>query len=683
MNEELLSFIRKNTKNFDENAFVEQMLRLSLIVCDKQCLIPPSFLMENERNLQLAMKYKCFFETGIISLLLKESNIEFFFRKKEREYLNKKNETSYSGYFDESIKNSIRELYHLSNTIRPFHAGHSIAKMWESDLLDNKCLIGFDINETEKVELDMITSESMVNELEGVIYDLEDKAFIWENISNLPDSGDRFKQSVWRSTLLYYIKSHIEGIDCTVIESDTLKLLKLPLLKLKNTLHEKDLKKEMCSINSEDLLNLRFDNFTKFLNSKAHIKIKEAINKQSILVNEGELDIGIKSNDIYLGEPPTKETKKANLLLPIYADGLNKVDSNLILSCLPEGASGAYLRPLQKGLSGANVYAVTVIYDEGRRRSKTYVAKIGDANKLRIENSNYEKYVQPFLTNYAISSWRECDGRFVLFLEFKHYDTKNSNVSSLKELISSDLEFNSVLKNVEQSFRLLDNLKKRDGTKDKLKYSEIIEWYVSIFEKEKVSFEQFKETYGRQYRRIFNKVLPDFINTYNTLREKEVEIQQNIIHGDFHAENIIIDSDHISWLIDFYWTSKGDPVLDYVMLEISIKFYCIPHSADINDLIYFEEKMINRMWHADFSYRKEFANSLHSTSIITSYKLINRIRKEAKDKCGIHWSHYRNVLFLISCSQLNKSRKNTMNMPFVISSLGLLTNKINRSREVS
>jgi hypothetical protein len=86
-----------------------------------------------------------------------------------------------------------------------------------------------------------------------------------------------------------------------------------------------------------------------------------------------------------------------------------------------------------------------------------------------------------------------------------------------------------------------------------------------------------------------------FIRHYEDLENIR---RDSIVHGDFHAGNILIERDHLAqriWLIDFPHTHVGPTVQDIARLEADIKFGLLPSDAfSIADLYRFEKALLPR-----------------------------------------------------------------------------------------
>lgn len=682
LNEEFLKFVRyfENIDFVQEMIAKERMLQFSLLSSEGQCLVPPSFLMENPNNLNLLLKYEYFFKSQKISLLIKEDSIDKFFEKKEFDYRDVKNEKGYTGYYDQDTKNKIENLYNLSSTRREFSISSQLRDYWENELAEKEQLIGFSGNDA-KIILD---NDHLISELEAIAYHTEDKAFIWDNIQNKTKEFDEtFSKAVWESLLLYYIKAHIEKQNCSIISDNPLFVLNYNKLPQKGLIPYKIIHStlEDLSFSSNSILSV--DNFTDLYHSDTKKQLQKKIKDKKYAEQiHSDLTEDI-DGTLYLGTKPNKSEAAENFRLPIYADGLDLDTSQLLLSALPKNSNGMYLTPLKNGLSGANVYAITVILGKDRRRSKTYVAKVGERKKLEIENENYEKYIQQYLPNYSPAIWRRKGEKYALFYEFKRSKNQDKNVSSLKEkILSPTVTCDEIKEFITKSFDSLNEIKKRTFEEVSCKYSKIVNWYTEGFISENKDHNSFNKILSNDIKESLGIDEVNFIEVFHKTNNKISKHIIDVAHGDLHAENIIIGSDKSTWLIDFYWTNETNPIVDYVMLEISIKFACIPPYSDFRILAQYEKNFINQFRDVPLTDFLGYEGVFNIKQIQKAYEAVNHIRDIARKRYKIRWDHYRDILFLMTCGQLTKVRWNMMNIPFIVLSCNLLASKIIKSKKL-
>lgn len=86
--------------------------------------------------------------------------------------------------------------------------------------------------------------------------------------------------------------------------------------------------------------------------------------------------------------------------------------------------------------------------------------------------------------------------------------------------------------------------------------------------------------------------LPDSLNPFEWLQQQKdsspFAIQQCIIHGDMHADNVFVDG-QFCWFIDFERSTKGPILQDFVELEVDLLTRLVdldPENSDERDLLY-------------------------------------------------------------------------------------------------
>ncbi len=92
----------------------------------------------------------------------------------------------------------------------------------------------------------------------------------------------------------------------------------------------------------------------------------------------------------------------------------------------------------------------------------------------------------------------------------------------------------------------------------------------------------------------------NFLGTeiYNPLKfmndlPKTVELHVGRVHGDLHPDNIILDRNNIPHLIDFAWAElPRDILVDFVLLENSIRFWHFPKSANLDEQMALDELLL-------------------------------------------------------------------------------------------
>ena len=128
-----------------------------------------------------------------------------------------------------------------------------------------------------------------------------------------------------------------------------------------------------------------------------------------------------------------------------------------------------------------------------------------------------------------------------------------------------------------------------------------------------------------------------FLNTYiyNPLKlmnelPSKVTVYEGHIHGDLHPDNIVLDRNKIPRLIDFAWAKQHkDILIDYVLLENSIRFMHFPQIANLE-----EQRFVDSCLLEENGYNAIFSHNFSNNNIQHLYfklaTLVKVIRKCAR-----------------------------------------------------
>jgi len=82
--------------------------------------------------------------------------------------------------------------------------------------------------------------------------------------------------------------------------------------------------------------------------------------------------------------------------------------------------------------------------------------------------------------------------------------------------------------------------------------------------------------------------LSELVRRVELLLDRTEAITIGPIHGDLHAQNVLVGSRGEITLIDYGWTSERWRAVDFLMLECSLKFLVTPPTARLDDLLLVE-----------------------------------------------------------------------------------------------
>jgi hypothetical protein len=155
------------------------------------------------------------------------------------------------------------------------------------------------------------------------------------------------------------------------------------------------------------------------------------------------------------------------------------------------------------------------------------------------------------------------------------------------------------------------------------------------------------------------------------LKRAKVESRSAIVHGDLHSQNILVDQHGEPWPIDFAWCrEKSTPLLDFTMLECSLKFLGIPQRADLHDLITLDSYLVKEAIPEPHIGRIPYADLIGNVM-----KSILAVRRIAIEDHKITFSDYLKALCLMTYCHSTHPK---LNRPLVLASLQMLCDPRNQ-----
>ena len=368
------------------------------------------------------------------------------------------------------------------------------------------------------------------------------------------------------------------------------------------------------------------------------------------------------------GKPCSEGEVVASLDLPILVDGLTREESALILSCLPRLATGVFLAPLDKGLSGSKVFAAK--YDvEKRRVSKIFVLKLGPAEKTLREFRALRDLVAPHIAAVTPPICRVGKDLALVAQEL-------AGLSYRDELTSLRLHARESRHADASVYRLFrERLGSWYGGGDD---EPIVERKLGALLAPNLKKGPRKFTYPSTWTEIqrWAKAASHVewdgaVETVRSLRGHSIRTRETIIHGDLHSQNVLIDDHSECWPIDFAWCREGgSAIVDLTMLECSLKFLSIPQRSDLRSLLRIENRLCRDMFPAlslgAVPYRREIENVLRAVAAI---------RRVATEDMGFSVGDYMRALCLLTYTLSTHPK---LNRPYVLGSLQMLTGVISR-----
>jgi hypothetical protein len=160
---------------------------------------------------------------------------------------------------------------------------------------------------------------------------------------------------------------------------------------------------------------------------------------------------------------------------------------------------------------------------------------------------------------------------------------------------------------------------------------------------------------------------------------KRVHVPVGLVHGDLHPDNIVVNRHGETHLIDFAWAKANrDILLDYVLLENSIRFWHFPRSVNHEEQLWVDRQFLKERG------PEEILSNTFSCSEATHYygrlaTAIGVIRAGARETLGARFSMegYLRCQFIVLFGVL---RFDAYNTPLGVRALGMIARKLKHGR---
>lgn len=297
---------------------------------------------------------------------------------------------------------------------------------------------------------------------------------------------------------------------------------------------------------------------------------------------------------------------------------------DLLRKLFPD-ANQIIVSPVSGGHSRSGVVKVEPFYKE-RGQAAALIVKYGKVNEIEQEAKNFQD-IKRFTTGQRYTNLeRKARTRLL-----------GGIVYSLMEKVRS---FNDLYQVSDSNIvcSIFDDLFTRSCRKwyenrQPKHTSNLLELYwIPAHNKYEELMACFKSMYPRYVdkpRISFPGLDRDFINPiyHHFVKDKPVylPIHTAITHGDLHGENLLVDRDNLTWLIDFYRTGEGHIFRDFIALETTVKFQLL--AEEEMSILYEFEKAIQAP--REFTERLERSNLPISEEINKAFDAIDCLRRHA------------------------------------------------------
>lgn len=380
-------------------------------------------------------------------------------------------------------------------------------------------------------------------------------------------------------------------------------------------------------------------------------------------------DIFKNGRDFLPGPRPDRADIMANLQSSILYDGLSLEESALFLSVLPGQATRLFVAPMDKGLSGAKV--VMARYSVGQHRlSKPFVIKVGPKDKILREATAMRELVAPFIPGAVAPIIRVGKASALLVQELAGLGA-SAVLQSLRMYVrASDHADRIILRLFDGRFRNWYQLS-RDQEPVRQGFSDLFEWYLDKARVDRAP--AFPDRWSSLKSWVEDQTGHGWCDPELLLPEllsRGIVSPLSIIHGDLHSQNVVVDTlTEECWPIDFAWCHDGSSlVVDYVMLECSLKFLALPARCDLRSLMLIDRQLILQSCPEISIDRIPYSDEVQNV-----LRAITAVRRHAMGETGLDFSEYLEALWLMTYSH---AKNEGLNRPAVLASLQMLSSTI-------
>lgn len=316
-------------------------------------------------------------------------------------------------------------------------------------------------------------------------------------------------------------------------------------------------------------------------------------------------------------------------------------------------ASSLTISRYSEGHSGSGVFKVEPFY-EGQGQAVPVIVKYGRVSTVEVEADNFETYVRRFVSGqrYTVLDCRartkSLGGIIYSFIGSPLEKMQNfSSFYARNDVATICLALHDLF---------AENCRKWYENRDAIRVHNMRELYWGPAGTNLANLESsFEQMYGRFKERsslVFPGLEREFINPiYNDfVRDKPLYFPAYlaVTHGDLNGENLFVDHEHHTWLIDFARTGKGHIARDFVALESVVKFQLLEEES-LSKLCTFEAALLKPSRFTDgVSLPDSMSSEMKKAFAVISYlrELAANVVKPSQDMYDYYAGLFYNALNL-------------------------------------
>jgi hypothetical protein len=124
-------------------------------------------------------------------------------------------------------------------------------------------------------------------------------------------------------------------------------------------------------------------------------------------------------------------------------------------------------------------------------------------------------------------------------------------------------------------------------------YHKALDWWIERSDLYGAAGQLGRHAIEQSLRRRLDTDLDNIAAFVDAVAMEQATFTTGPVHGDLHAQNVLVDDTGALYLIDFGWCAERWRAVDFLMMECSLKFLVTPRYADIDDLLEIDQVVTN------------------------------------------------------------------------------------------
>ena len=259
-------------------------------------------------------------------------------------------------------------------------------------------------------------------------------------------------------------------------------------------------------------------------------------------------------------------------------------------------ANAILISGVSDGHSKTSVVRVEPFY-EGQGQAGACIVKYGHVDEIQTEADNFEKYVKRFTAEQRHTSLvTKARTRLLGGIVYSLVGAPLERACSFNDFYAKS-QIAEICLVLEDLFS--ENCRRWYENRQPKRTRNLADLYWqpagTTLDKLTESFQHMYPRFVDQARISFTGIDDEVVNPLHSAFVKEkpiyLPVHTAITHGDLNGDNIFVDKDNHTWMIDFFRTGEGHILRDFVTLESVIKFQLLDEET-LEALYEFEKALL-------------------------------------------------------------------------------------------